>query len=55
LGGLARRIQTCAQRLGAYVNGELETIPELEEEVLPYFYDTLYSNTYSDLISRNIV
>jgi hypothetical protein len=55
LGGLSRRIQTCAQRLGAYKNGELETIPELEEEVLPYFYDTLYSNTYSDLISRNIV
>lgn len=55
LGGLSRRIQTCAERLGAYLNGELKHIPELEEEVLPYAYDTLYSNTYGDLISRNIV
>ena len=37
LGGLKQRLVHCRRRLTDYVNGEIENIPELEEELLDYF------------------
>ena len=36
LGGLLLRLRSCRERLAAYLNGEITTISELEEEILPY-------------------
>ncbi len=36
LGGLIMRLQTCAKRLQAYINGEVKNIDELEENLLPF-------------------
>ena len=37
LGGLAYRLRSLANRLEGYVHDEVETLPELEEEILPYW------------------
>ncbi len=36
LGGLQMRLRSCRDRLLAFLNGEMENIPELEEELLDY-------------------
>ena len=38
-GGLKQRLISCKKRLAAYVRGEIESIPELEEKLLCYFGD----------------
>ena len=35
LGGLMRRLQNCKEQLIAYANGEISSIEELEEEIIP--------------------
>lgn len=35
LGGMIQRLKGCSARLLDFVNGKIETIPELEEEILP--------------------
>ncbi len=37
LGGLIMRLKSCRKRILAYVNGEISSIPELEEEILDWF------------------
>ena len=37
LGGLKQRLVHCRKRLTEYAHEEIESIPELEEEVLDYF------------------
>ncbi len=54
LGGLIQRIKTCARRLKDYVNGKLERIDELEEELLLQ-NQYLLENKYSRLISRSVL
>ena len=39
LGGLKLRLRSCKERLLAYVQGKIENIPELDEELLDYFGD----------------
>ena len=36
LGGLLARTTSCKQRIIDYVNGKIDSIPELSEEILPY-------------------
>lgn len=36
LGGLMRRIKTCRETVEAYLKGEINEIPELSQEILPY-------------------
>ncbi len=36
LGGLVKRVESCRERLAAYIAGELASIPELEDELLPF-------------------
>ena len=36
IGGATRRLEACRRRLADYARGILDSIPELEEEILPY-------------------
>ena len=52
--GLTARLRDCRERLIAYLNGEEESIPELEEEILPYVPEWgLNFNSWRGLISQN--
>lgn len=51
LGGLRARILDCKERLIEYIDGKVENIPELEEEILPYADWGLQYNLYRGLIS----
>ena len=35
IGGLCQRLESCAKRLLSYASGKIDTIDELEEELLP--------------------
>ena len=37
LGGLIRRVESCRRRLKNYCSGKIMDIPELNEEILPFF------------------
>lgn len=37
IGGIIQRTVSCRRRLLAYASGKVDSIPELEEELLPYF------------------
>lgn len=50
LGGLQSRLLDCRKRLIEYLNGEAESIPELEEDILPYA-DGMNGNSYRVLVS----
>lgn len=54
LGGLMQRLRTCHNRLTAYLNGELDAIEELEEEILPWSgSEYIHCNNYAAIISRS--
>ncbi len=60
LGGLKQRLVHCRKRLLEYVNGGIESIPELEEELLDYFgngkeysKDDAFSYLWSRAVSVN--
>ena len=36
LGAIIQRTKSCRKRLLDYVNGKVDSIPELEEELIPY-------------------
>ncbi len=52
LGGLISRVRDCGERLAAYVNGEADSIPELDIQILPYVPEWgLNFNSYKGLVS----
>ncbi len=51
LSGLRGRILDCRERLVEYLEGKVENIPELEEEILPYADWGLQYNLYRGLVS----
>jgi hypothetical protein len=53
LGGLKRRLESCRERLLAYVNGEIEKIEELEETLLP-LKDT-FITSWAEMFSANVM
>ncbi len=53
LGGLIMRMRNCLERLVAFRNGEITSIPELEEEVLPMFTEKTCFNYWVRIISTN--
>lgn len=63
LGGLARRLRSCRERLEAYIAGEENAIPELDEKLLDFFggvdvfekEKTPTHNTWTTNVSVNIV
>ena len=54
IGGVIRRLATCAYRLQTYIDGEIDTIEELDEQIL-VAGDGKYvgCNAYSHLVSRS--
>ena len=49
-----QRLRTCHNRLTAYLNGELDAIEELEEEILPWSgSEYIHCNNYAAIISRS--
>lgn len=56
LGGLMQRLKTCELRLNGYLNGEIERIEELEEDILSVGDgQTIDCNCYKKLISKNVM
>lgn len=52
LGGLAMRLSTCKMRLVEYIDGKIDKLEELEEEILPQLDGkTLRSYSWSGLVS----
>ena len=51
LSGLQGRLMDCRERLIEYLQGKVESIPELEEEILPYADWGLQYNLYRGLVS----
>ncbi len=55
-GGLKQRIASCTERLRQYQCGEVESIPELEEEILPEFEEGyLNFNKWAEMVSVQVV
>ena len=61
LGGLLQRLKTCAERLTAYVNGEIDSIPELEQTIEVAWLNpklkgkTLYWNQYNRNMTAGVM
>ena len=54
LGGLRGRIISCTQRIEDYLNGEIESIPELEEELLDYLDGQNWQNFHLNSWISNV-
>ncbi len=52
LGGLARRISSCKERLILYVDGKIADIPELEEEIYSYT-GNLFRDKWQNIITTS--
>ena len=52
LGGLLKRLEDCKRVLLEYINGEIEAIPELDEEILDGANDW-YDNKWGKIVSVN--
>ena len=57
IGGLKQRLRSCCERLEEYVKGEIENIPELEEELLDCFpgVEIPGMNSWDWIVSANIM
>ena len=63
IGGLIMRLKSCRKRIIAYLSGELNSIPELEEEILDWFgngkeyKENAYParNNWTYIVSPNVV
>ena len=55
LGGLKERLTGCRERLIAYVNGEIEEIPELDEKLLPQAISRMRAGNRLDLFSHEAI
>ena len=53
-GGIANRLETAEVRLRAYLSGEIDSIPELEEEQIPYS-GYLYGACYTPFATPSIL
>jgi len=58
-GGLLARIDTTRRRLNQYLQGELDSLPELEEEKLKYLKERdapgfVRSNVYKNIVTPNV-
>ncbi|MBQ7408146.1 MAG: beta-N-acetylhexosaminidase [Clostridia bacterium] len=53
LGGLIQRVKTCKRRLTDYINGKMQSIEELEQELLSLGDDWWFNNQYARLVSSS--
>ena len=54
LGGLITRIQSCLDRLVEYRDGKIESIPELEEKIVPITNEIINYNQWRNNVSANM-
>ena len=56
IGGIIRRTSACRRRILDYVGGKIESIPELEEEILPYGEKNMpgYFNQSKHYLTTNV-
>lgn len=61
IGGLKQRLQEVADRILSYVNGDLISVEEMEEEYLPFHYfeenqlESLNYNLWSNIVSPAVI
>ena len=55
LGGVIQRVKTCKRRISDYLSGRLESLEELEVELLAISEDSIYGNVYAHLISTSCI
>ncbi len=55
LGGLLMRLRSCKGRLEALRGDELESIPELDEELPPVYSGTVSCNHWSSTVTANVL
>ena len=50
------RIKHCKKKLESYINGEIDSIPELEEPVLPYKgNEPTDINNFCNIVTANVM
>ena len=59
LGGLILRLESCKNTLVNFIKGKISSIPELDEEILPYGKynsgEPIYINSYAKMSSVNVL
>ena len=55
IGGLIQRVKSCKNRLNDFVNGKIEKIEELEEELIDLECTTKRYRVYGKIVSPNIL
>ena len=56
IGGTLMRIKHCKKRLESYINGEIDSIPELEEPMLPYKgNEPTDINNFCNIVTANVM
>lgn len=55
IGGIIQRLKSCKQRLIQFVNGEIDIIEELEEEILPINLHDYRNRIYYKIASPNVI
>lgn len=55
LGGLKERLRSCRDRLRDYAEGRVDSLPELEEELLPFRSGPNYCNTWRLIATPNVM
>ena len=52
-----RRTEACRRRLIDYANGKIDSIPELNEEILPFGEEkkSIYNNLYKNNATSNVL
>lgn len=53
LGGLEKRVKYCKDKIADFISGKIDSIPELEEEILIYSNDTMWCPFYKEIVSRS--
>ena len=55
LGGLSLRLKACARRIQSYLNGQISSLEELEQERLPYWpADRTYPHSHDVSLNENL-
>ena len=55
IGGLQRRLKTCAEKIESYLAGDTNALEELETQLLPWGHIDVLENSYSNMVTRGIL
>ena len=54
-GGMLRRLEYCKRTLNDYLDLKINTIPELEEEIIKIYDGKLQFNSWRDIVTTNCI